>query len=126
MLCWQREREKACRAAQGAASISSGKPGARYRVSVGQPCEAAAPSAAQEVLAELEARAAGAGAYGLGTERYLRGGRAAAPLPPGAAWRPVSVRYLRCGACTASQRPCGAPKQCRPGCQRTRATACII
>lgn len=50
---------------------------------------------AQEVLADLEASAVGAGAYGLSTERYLKGGRAAAPLPPGAAWRTVSVRYAR-------------------------------
>lgn len=46
-------------------------------------------------MADLEASAAGAGAYGLSTERYLKGGRAAAPLPQGAAWRTVSVRYAR-------------------------------
>ena len=47
------------------------------------------------MLAELEAAAADAGAYGVSKERYLRGGEAAAPLPPGAAWRTVSVRYAR-------------------------------
>lgn len=49
------------------------------------------------MLAELEAAAADAGAYGVSKERYLRGGEAAAPLPPGAAWRTVSVRYAGCG-----------------------------
>ncbi|KAK9843831.1 hypothetical protein WJX81_008228 [Elliptochloris bilobata] len=57
----------------------------------------------QEVLAELEAAAANAGAYGLSKERYLRGGQAAAPLPPGAAWHTVCVRYTRRASTVAYQ-----------------------
>ena len=51
----------------------------------------------QETLDQLQSNAAAEGAFGSSTARYITGARDDSLLPAGAMWRPVRVKYPRCG-----------------------------
>ncbi|KAK9812930.1 hypothetical protein WJX72_005929 [[Myrmecia] bisecta] len=51
----------------------------------------------QDAVEEANAKAQKAGAYGSGTDRYLTGDRSETPLPEGASWQTVRVKYARYG-----------------------------